>query len=43
VTPGDLAATIYQHMGVRLDATYLDATGRPRAIVEHGKPITELF
>jgi hypothetical protein len=43
VTPGDLAATIYRHMGVPIDATYLDATGRPRAIVEHGKPIAELF
>jgi uncharacterized protein (DUF1501 family) len=43
VTPGDLAATIYQHIGVPLDATYLDATGRPRAIVEHGRPIAELF
>ena len=43
VTPGDLAATIYRHMGVPLDATYVDATGRPRAIVEHGKPIAELF
>ena len=43
VTPGDLAATIYRHMGVPLDATYLDATGRPRSIVEHGEPIAELF
>ena len=43
VTPGDLAATIYRHMGVPLDATYLDATGRPRSIVEHGSPIAELF
>jgi len=24
VTPGDLAATIYHHMGVSLDATYVD-------------------
>jgi hypothetical protein len=39
VTPGDLAATIYQHMGVPLDATYPDATGRPRYIVENGRPI----
>ena len=30
VTPGDLAATIYHHMGVPLDGTYLDARGRPR-------------
>ncbi len=43
VTPGDLAATIYRHMGVPLDATYLDSTGRPRFIVEHGRPIEELF
>lgn len=43
VTPGDLAATIYRHMGVPLDATYLDTTGRPRYIVEDGSPIAELF
>jgi hypothetical protein len=43
VAPGDLAATIYRHMGVPLDATYTDATGRPRAVVEHGRPIAELF
>ena len=43
VTPGDLAATIYRHMGVPLDATYLDTTGRPRFIVEQGRPIAELF
>jgi hypothetical protein len=44
VTPSDLAATIYQYMGVPLDATYLEADGRPRAIVERGgKPIAELI
>jgi hypothetical protein len=43
VTPGDLAATIYRHMGVPLDTTYLDGTGRPRFIVEQGRPIEELF
>jgi uncharacterized protein (DUF1501 family) len=43
VTPGDLAATIYHHMGVPLDATYLDHRGRPRHIVEQGEPIRELF
>jgi Protein of unknown function (DUF1501) len=42
VTPGDLAATVYRHLGVPLDATYLDPTGRPRAIVEEGRPIVEL-
>lgn len=43
VTPADLAATIYRHLGVPLDATYLDGTGRPRAIVDNGQPISELF
>ena len=44
VTPGDLAATIYRHLGVPLDATYLDSRGRPRPIVEeNGQPLPELF
>ncbi len=43
VTPGDLAATIYHHMGVPLDATYSDTNGRPRYIVENGQPIRELL
>ena len=43
VTPGDLAATIYHHMGVPLDATYLDTNGRPRFIVENGRTIRELL
>ncbi len=44
VTPGDLAATIYRHMGVSLDGTYLDDRGRPRYFVqENGRPLPELF
>jgi uncharacterized protein (DUF1501 family) len=43
VTPGDLAATIYRHMGVPLDASYTDALDRPRYILDHGAPIAELF
>ena len=44
VTPADLAATIYRHMDVPLNATYLDRRGRPRFIVEEGgRPISELF
>jgi hypothetical protein len=43
VTPGDLAATIYRHMDVPLDATFTDNTGRPRATVENGRPLAELF
>ncbi len=42
VTPGDLAATIYRHMGVPLDGTYADHRGRPRYYVEKGEPIGEL-
>jgi Protein of unknown function (DUF1501) len=44
VTPGDLAATIYRHMQVPLEATYPDTQGRPHRIVqEAGQPIAELF
>ena len=43
VTPGDLAATIYHHMSVPLDATYDDHQGRPRYIVENGAPLRELI
>jgi hypothetical protein len=43
IMPGDLAATIYQHMGVPLTATYQDPRGRPRMIVETGAPISELM
>ncbi len=43
VTPADLAASIYQHFGVPLNTTYLDHTGRPRNVVEGGRPIAEIF
>jgi uncharacterized protein (DUF1501 family) len=43
ITPGDLAATIYRHMGVPLDGTYTEPDGRLRFLVEHGRPIEELF
>lgn len=43
VTPADLAATIYRHMGVPLDSTYVDNRGRPNPIIhESGQPISEL-
>ena len=43
VTPGDLAATIYHHMGVPIDLTYEDERGRPRYTVEeNGQPLAEL-
>jgi len=44
IAPADLAATIYQHMGVPLNGTYLDTGGRPIHIVEGaGAPIRELY
>ncbi|MCH7687090.1 MAG: DUF1501 domain-containing protein, partial [Planctomycetes bacterium] len=43
VTPGDIAATIYKHMGVPLDGHYLDSRGRPIPIVQNGAAIHELF
>jgi len=43
VTPGDIAATIYHHFGIPLDATYLDHQGRPLFIVENGAPMRELI
>lgn len=43
VSPGDLAATIFQHMGVPLNAVYEDHTGRPMPIVQNGEPLRELF
>jgi Protein of unknown function (DUF1501) len=43
VTPADLAATIYHHMGIPLDTAYLDPTGRPMPIVRDGSPIAELI
>ncbi len=44
VTPADLAATVYRHMGVPLDTTYSNTSGRPLYIVEEGgEPLRELF
>lgn len=43
VTPGDLAATIFQHMDVPVNVHYIDNRGRPRFVIEQGEPIRELF
>ena len=43
VTPSDLAATIYHHMGVPLNTTYLDHQGRPNYIVDGSEPLKELI
>ncbi len=43
VTPSDLAATVYRHLGIDLDTQWTDLQGRPQAIVtEGGRPIPGL-
>jgi hypothetical protein len=43
VTPSDLAATVFRHLDIPLDAHWTNALGRPIPIVtEGGKPIPEL-
>lgn len=43
VTPSDLAATVYRHLGIDLEAQWTDPQGRPQSIVtEGGRPIAGL-
>lgn len=43
LTPNDLQATLYRHLGIPLDTQFTDHAGRPVAIVPQGRPIDELF
>ena len=43
VTPNDLAATVFSHLGIDLSTTWRDPQGRPTSIVsQEGRPIPEL-
>jgi hypothetical protein len=42
VGPADLAATVFRHLGIPLDATWTNPQGRPIPIVNGGRPIGEL-
>jgi hypothetical protein len=42
LTPQDLLATIYRHLGIDPSATIRDFTGRPVHILPSGEPIREL-
>jgi hypothetical protein len=43
VTPSDLAATVFRHLGIGLDSHWTDPQGRPTPILtEGGRPIPEL-
>jgi uncharacterized protein (DUF1501 family) len=43
VTPSDLGATVYRHLGIDLDSQWTDLQGRPQSIItDGGRPIPEL-
>jgi hypothetical protein len=42
LSPKDLLATIYQHLGVDYRHEYKDASGRPIPILGDGEPIREV-
>jgi uncharacterized protein (DUF1501 family) len=43
VTPQDLLATAYRHLGIDTQRTLVDFAGRPVAILPDGKPIAQLI
>src|SRR5262245_39688174 len=43
LTPQDLLATIYQHLGIDTEHTFTDQTGRPVPVLYHGRPIRQLI
>ena len=43
ISPQDLMATLFRFLGVPLDLCYADQTGKPVRMIDHGKPIAELF
>ena len=43
VTPQDLLATVYRHLGINYRHEFLNFAGRPVPILTHGKPIASLL
>ena len=43
LTPQDLLATVYRHLGIDHKHEFLDLAGRPQRILYHGQPISELL
>lgn len=43
MSPNDLWATVYQHLGIRDDDAFNDFQGRPMPILPFGQPIPELL
>jgi hypothetical protein len=42
-TPQDVLATLYHHLDINTESTYLDNTGRPVAVLPSGQPLRELM
>jgi uncharacterized protein (DUF1501 family) len=42
MTPNDLWASVYRHLGVDYNKSFLDHSGRPMPMLPFGKPIPEL-
>lgn len=43
LTPNDLWATVYRHLGIDRDHSFIDNAGRPMPILPYGEPIAELL
>jgi len=43
LTPNDMWATVYRHLGINQDATITDPSGRPVHLLDSGAPIRELL
>jgi hypothetical protein len=43
ISPDDVAASFYHSMGIDARKEYRTPTGRPIAIVRHGRVVRELF
>ena len=43
MTPNDLWATVYRHLGVDFSRSFLDHSGRPMPMLPYGEPISELI
>ena len=42
LSPQDVLATLYRHLGIDTQAQYLNSAGRPITVLPEGKPIEEL-
>lgn len=43
LTPNDLWATMFRHLGIDTETTFLDRQGRPMSILPYGAPIKDLI